>query len=420
MKRSYLGLAAIALLVIGLALPVQAASFKAGDTDLTLGGSARLDVGWRFSDFGDQSKGSAEIDDKDSVFLGNPGNSRVFMKAVNGKLAGYAELGLGTGSDISTRHIYLTYDMGGGNSVLIGRTWTPVAEDSPNQRLFYDDGMQFFGDLYFDRADQIRFEHTQDKLTFKAAIQAPVNNLPVNDVIDTIYTPTEITDTEGNPQTIYVAEDITFNSKYDLEAVLPAINLAMSYDGGNFTITPSLYAQTVKFRALDEEGPFSKDITATSYALAVDAAFKADPLTISCELWWGQNLAVAANLANGIDRDFYNADFGMPGIDYDANGSDINDVNSYGGWIQLAANLKPGTLYCGFGYQNAEVQDEPSDEYEDDVSTWGAFINYEYPIAKGFTVTPELLYVNYGTYPEKGDNDLGDDIFVGLHFQYDF
>ena len=51
MKKYVWGLAAIAIMVIGFAVPSQAASFKVGDTDWTLGGSARLDVGWRIDYF---------------------------------------------------------------------------------------------------------------------------------------------------------------------------------------------------------------------------------------------------------------------------------------------------------------------------------------------------------------------------------
>ena len=78
-------------------------------------------------------------------------------------------------------------------------------------------------------------------------------------------------------------------------------------------------------------------------------------------------------------------------------------------------------MACGFGYQSAEVEYE-GEGYESDVDTWGLFANYTYPITTGFSVTPEILYVNYGDAPEKidGGNDLGTDLFVGVHFQYDF
>jgi hypothetical protein len=86
--------------------------------------------------------------------------------------------------------------------------------------------------------------------------------------------------------------------------------------------------------------------------------------------------------------------------------------------------INTGTFRVGAGYQSSEV--EPSAEgYEDDMSTWAAFINYEYPIYQSFTITPEIMYANYGKNPDKnaygdGKNDLGTDLFVGVHFQYDF
>lgn len=147
------------------------------------------------------------------------------------------------------------------------------------------------------------------------------------------------------------------------------------------------------------------------------SSLKMKEATLSGELWWGQNVAAAFDLASGARND----DFGMPCLDDNLDGQDINDVNSYGGWVQLSASIKPGTVACGFGYQNAEVEYE-GEGFESDVSTWGVFANYTYPITTGFSVTPEILYVNYGDAPVKyeGGNELGNDLFVGVHFQYDF
>jgi hypothetical protein len=303
---------------------------------------------------------------------------------VNGKMNAYAEIGIAT-EGLSTRHIYAAYDLGNGNSVLLGQTWTPVAEDSPAQVLFYDDGMQYFGDLYTGRAPQIRFEHSQDKMTLKIALQEAVTDF----------------DDFG----------------YSTEDILPAVCLSMGYELNNISITPSLYLQTYELKALDDTGIYSSDIDVTTYVLALNAALKLNEATLSGELWWGQNVAAAIDVASGAR----NTDFGMPALDGDANGQDINDVNSYGGWVQLSAPIKPGTVACGFGYQNADVEYE-GEGFESDVSTWGIFANYTYPITKGFTMTPEILYVDYGDAPVKfaDGNDLGTDLFVGVHFQYDF
>jgi len=439
MKKYVWGLAAIAIMVIGFALPSQAASFKVGDTDWTLGGSARLDVGWRSTDLGDyrQELGLGSQDKLKEFFLYVPSNTRIFAKAVNGNMGGYVELGLSPGvpdwgydAVVKVRHAYLNYDMGGGNSLLIGQTWTCVAEDSPNQRLFDDNGLGGVGDLYLGRNPQIRFIHTQDKLTFQVAIEdnkisppsTALENLQQFGVLTT-----------GLATADYLYEDIT-----------PAIALSLTYDGGSFVITPSLYAQQFTLKAdeleLNEDDEFVAledldDIDITAYAVALNGAVKFEGLTLSGEVWWGQNVALFAAVTN-----YGNPVFGWPipslsSYDEDMDFlTEVEDVKSYGGWLQLAAPIKPGTLYVGAGYQTAESGIDVDEVSIDDYTAMGFFINYEYPIAKNFTMTPEIAYYDYGklkgTVPViEGeevvdlvdvDYKLGKDWFFGVHFQYDF
>ena len=434
MKKYVWGLAAIAIMVIGFAVPSQAASFKVGDTDWTLGGSARLDVGWRSSELGDRKElGVGSQDKQKDFFLYVPSNTRLFTKAVNGNMGGYVELGLfpgipdwGYDAVVKVRHAYLNYDMGGGNSLLIGRTWTCVAEDSPNQRLFDDNGLGGLGDLYLGRNPQIRFIHTQNKMTFQVAIED--NKISGPD--------TALLALMGKLPGI-IAEYTAAN--YLIEDLTPALAMSLSYDGGSFVITPSLYAQqfTLKADELDTDTGEAVaglgDIDLTSYALALNGAVKFEGLTLSGEVWWGQNVALFAAVTN-----YGNPIFGWPLPDlssYDediARFTDVKDVKSYGGWLQLAAPIKPGTLYVGAGYQTAESGIDVDEVSIDDYTAMGFFINYEYPIAKNFTMTPEVAYYDYGKLKgnaalegEGGeianwDFKLGKDWFFGVHFQYDF
>lgn len=444
MKKYVWGLAVITIMVIGLALPSQAASFKVGDTDWTLGGSARLDVGWRSTDLGEARKEleiGAEDKQKD-FFLTVPSNTRIFAKAVNGNLTGYTELGLSPGNAdwgieaaVNVRHAYLGYEMGGGNSLLIGQTWTCVAEDSPNQRLFDDNGLMGVGDLYLGRHPQIRFIHTQDKLTFQVAIE----DNKASTAEDVALELDKFTGGQGFSGG-YLSDLLSGVPGYLVEDVTPAIALSLSYDGGSFVITPSLYAQQYKLKVdeLDAETGEAveglDDIDVTSYVLALNGALKFEGLTLSGEAWWGQNVALIAYVMN-----YGNNIFGLPVPDVgllvsDEAGVDIEDVKSYGGWLQLAAPIKPGTLYVGAGYQTAESGIDVDEVSIDDYTAMGFFINYEYPIAKNFTMTPEIAYYDYGklkgTVPViEGeevvdlvdvDYKLGTDWFFGVHFQYDF
>ena len=440
MKKYVWGLAAIAIMVIGFALPSQAASFKVGDTDWTLGGSARLDVGWRSQDLGEARTefGIGAEDKNKDFFLTVPSNTRIFAKAVNGNLTGYTELGLSPGNaawdiaaEVKVRHVYLGYDMGGGNSLLLGQTWTCVAEDSPNQRLFDDNGLMGVGDLYLGRRPQIRFIHTQDKMTFQVAIEDNRATILTDEFIDTLWEFTGENFDVDHP--CYLIEDVT-----------PAIALSLSYDGGSFVITPSLYAQQFTLKAdeleLNEDDEFVAledldDIDITAYAVALNGAVKFEGLTLSGEVWWGQNVALFAAVTN-----YGNPVFGWPipslsSYDEDMDFlTEVEDVKSYGGWLQLAAPIKPGTLYVGAGYQTAESGIDVDEVSIDDYTAMGFFINYEYPIAKNFTMTPEIAYYDYGklkgTVPViEGeevvdlvdvDYKLGKDWFFGVHFQYDF
>jgi hypothetical protein len=431
MKKYVWGLAAIAIMVIGFALPSQAASFKVGDTDWTLGGSARLDVGWRSQDLGEARK-EFEIGAADKLkdfFLTVPSNTRIFAKAVNGNLTGYTELGLSPGNadwgidaEVKVRHVYLGYDMGGGNSLLLGQTWTCVAEDSPNQRLFDDNGLMGVGDLYLGRHPQIRFIHTQDKMTFQVAIE---DNRAI--------TPEEVGQALDDFTGGYLSGLLATEPSYLVEDTTPGIALSLSYDGGSFLITPSLYAQQYKLKA-DELNPDTgeaaegvDDIKVTSYVLALDGALKFEGLTLSGEAWWGQNVALIAYITNGG-----NPVFGLTVPDIESVNFDIKDIKSYGGWLQLAAPLKPGTLYVGAGYQKAESGVDIVEGSIDDYTAMGFFINYEYPIVKNFTMTPEVAYYDYGKLKGSAviegdggtnvdwDLELGKDWFFGVHFQYDF
>lgn len=389
MHTGLVRLAIIAGMVFLFAFSAGAAAFTVGDTDLTLGGTIRLDSGWRYSDFGDAELGSAAIDHQTHFFTEHPTNSRVFVKAVQGKMSSHVEVGIVNNVDVETRHVYAAYDMGGGRSLLFGQTWVPFSEDYPNQRLFYDNDMAAFGDITIFRRPQIRFELVQDKTTFKLAF-------------------------------LESEKGFADGAHYDTQDVLPALVASVAYNKDTWSINPSLYAQQYQLKALSDTGQYSRDATVTTAIFALNASLSVDPITLTAELWIGQNAAVAATPVD-LGR---NASFGMPVFDGGAQGQVLEDVDSYGGWIQISAPIKTGTLYAGVGYQGAEVQPD-ADGYEEGVHTWAVFINYAFPLYRSFTLTPEIFYADYGNNPDQnaygqGRNSLGTDLFIGIHFQYDF
>ena len=168
-------------MIFGLTLSGQAAGFKLGDADFNLGGSLRYDVGYQFNDLGDQPLVDPDAvpgdllygvtypeDSNTDFFCDDPGDSRVNLMAKYGQVMGFVEFGFG--SSVVKRHAYLSYDFGGGNSLLVGHTWSILAMHFPNQPLNNDDCLIGFGNLYSGRNPQVRFTH-QGPISYTLAIE---------------------------------------------------------------------------------------------------------------------------------------------------------------------------------------------------------------------------------------------------------
>ena len=91
----------------------------------------------------------------------------------------------------------------------------------------------------------------------------------------------------------------------------------------------------------------------------------------------------------------------------------------------MTFSLEPALINLGFGTQQADTELRPSAVFEDDVSTWGAFVNVVYNLTDNFWIVPELLYQDYGDDAAKnafgaGRNDLGNDMIIGVLIGADF
>lgn len=394
MVKRFWVLAAAVAMVFCFASSSSAATLKIGDVDFTLGGSIRYDVGYQFSDLGDQPTVLTE-DSKIDFFVDDPGNSRLNLKVDYGKVSGFYEAAIS--SDITTRHAYISYDMGGGNGLLIGRTWSLLALHFNEQRLLNDDALFGAGNLYSGRNPQVRYTCKEsDNITFNVALED--NNAS---------TPQGLTKS-------YVADELT-----------PALLANLVYTLSNtVTLIPSCLVQLYELKGSTYG---AKDIDVLSWALALDGIVKADSLTLDFEAWYGQNVGMFAD-AFDLRPSQKTSTFGAP----TANllDTDIDDVNSFGGWAQLAIPVDQVTIYTGAGYQQAEVEG-PGATYESEISTWGIFVSCKYNLTKQFYIQPEIAYFDWGNDAQKtltgtdvtyapGNNDLGNDLFVGIHFQFDF
>lgn len=403
MKKRLVSYVLAACILSATPVPGQAASLKIGDVEWTLGGSAMLDAGWKRSDMGSVPQGSGQEDTRLDWFTEIPSNCRLNLKVVNDKLTGYAEIGFGS-SGVTTRHIYATYAMDDANTLLIGQTNSLLSEPSPGQKLNNDGKLEGYGNLYAGRKPQLRFTHKlDDMLNFSLAL-------------------------EDNRSA--ASNSVASGSHID-EQVMPALLAAMSYKTGGLSIIPSAYFQRYTLKKNDAIAT-TKDVTLSSWALALNGAYKTGIATVSGEAWYGTNLS-----AIGIDKRPTQPNtttkpstvMGAPVAD--ATGGNIEDVNSMGGWVQVSVPGETATLNIGAGYQRSDVENSPSELYESDVETMGAFASVAFALAKGFTVQPEIAWFDHGNDARKtltasgvnyamGENDLGSDLYLGIHFQYDF
>ncbi len=414
MLKRYSGTIGI-IMALSLAGSAFAADFKVGDVNLKLGGSIRADMGYQFTDKGDVAPGLK--DSKTDFFLEEPGNSRIYVGADYQKVGGYIEIATKNGDGaVNTRHAYMTYSPTDKDSFLIGKTWSLLSEIGPDgQRLKGDGNLGGYGDLTESRNTQIRYTRKfDDKLSMSVAIE------------DNITSTTDVN-----------TEDAPFQIKSTIPTVLVSVTANPT---DKISLTPSFMFQRytldrnaesgVDYAYTDHYGVVhnnlrSKSLNVQSWAAALNASIALDAVTVSAEIWGGENVTDYTE-ADNMDPRGEDTVFGAAFVDQRklANGQfDLNDTPSFGGWLQLSVPVNKMTLLAGAGYQQARPEG-PSATVADEVHTWGAFADLVIPVKGGFYVEPEIAYLDRGQATFRGTNgkfdDLGHDVLVGVHFQYDF
>jgi hypothetical protein len=393
------------LMVLILAASSLAVEFRVGSTDLNIGGSARLDAGWEYNDEGDVAPG--ESGSNTSMFVTIPSDTNINIRAKNGNLLGYAELGLSNPhlnvnnstsvtnlqdkGAVRIRYIYGQYAFNSNSELLIGQTDCMFSQLTPKQYLYDDNGMQGFGVVLSDRYPQIRYTYKQSRITAQIALQQPVTNNP---------------------------EDFKLFYDYEADVILPAIVGSLTYMINNdISIIPNLYFQYYKLKTDEQAAP--DDIDVTTFGLCLNAQAKVNMVNLTGGIWWGVNLGIFRN-----DKRFNlsgtSTIFGAPvGNEYaeSGNSTKIKNNQSYGGWIQAAAPAGPGLLRAGIGGQRAQTG-VTEHGYTENIYTWAMYTNYTYTLIKNFTIAPEIVFMNNGYDVDR--SNLGNTTLVGVHFQYDF
>ena len=374
----------IALLALTLAVLLAAPAMAAGITPY---GSMRLGTYWTNHDFNDYGPAWTADNDDGGLMIDIATISRFGAKGqATDNIYGAVELGLIGGQNeveystdslkVYTRLLYGKWDFGGG-TLTVGQDYTPVTYTSSQQGIgvFDDVNAQSYdlqnafigtGTLWDSRRPQIRLN--LDNGFYVAAIQT---------------------------------EDGAAGLAGDTDVILPKMVTGFNFKSEGLYLGPGVAFNTYNY----DNGVFDDSIT--SWFLFMHGKVDLGAAALKFTGHYGENLG-----DYGISgrNNAYGADASRAVV----TGDDVENAACFGGWLQAAFALDPGTLTLGWGYSSSENEDVGDDAD----ALMGVFVNYKIPITDIFSVTPEFDYWD-GLDDESGNEDP-DHWALGATWQIDF
>lgn len=389
MKKCGICLIALTLAVL-LAVPALAA-----EGSITPYASMRLGTFWSHTEYNDAGPVLGE-DDDDDLNIDLADISRFGAKGQVGDISGRVELGLrhssnaagydtaGAASGIASkahynRHVYTRllygeYKMNGA-TLLVGQNYTPPTFPSAQQGpgIFnLQNGNIGTGCLWDRRWPQIRV--TMDNGLYFVAAEA--------------YAGTSVSGSGAPPLGL---------TGGDYDVMLPKMFVGYDFKGEGLYLGPGFGYQTM---TLNDVSGVEEDVDAWVAFLKGKVNLGAVDLQFSVH--YGANLNDFGILGRGSSVAVLDAD------------GDVEDAESYGGYLQASFKVDPATISLGWGYvhdENDAIGDDADEENN-------FFINCKIPIADTFFIVPELNYWD-GMDDQYGNEDP-DKWNVGVLWQMDF
>jgi len=283
------------------------------------------------------------------------GNARLGINFSDGKMTGKVEYGTG----VNLRLLYGSYKFDFG-SVLIGQDYNKYWVGS-DQVAVDDNGNNGYGALWDTRQAQIRL--TLNNGFYLGAIQ---------------------------PSNTGAAAS---------ENYLPKVNVGYDGKAGNFTYGVGVVGQTYKQTVAAVGAVAALDDTVTSVMGYFHGKLVAGPTALLFNLGVGQNMGDMNFLSTGHSNKYYSGE----------------NTTNIEGMVQGSYTFSPMVkLNAGLGYA---VDDNDKFTNKDDVMA--VFVNAPITLAKNFTVTPEISYLD--TLDQATTNVKGDKLtYVGAKWQMNF
>ena len=391
----------ICLLALTMAVLLAAPAMAAGITPYA---SMRLGTYWVNHDFNDFDPGWTTDDDDSSFMIDIADISRFGAKGQAGDIYGVVELGLigqenaneytwaGVGEnsatlDVYTRLIYGKWDFGAG-TLLVGQDYAPVTYISNQQ-----------GPGIFDDEANTSYDLQNAFIGVGTLWDSRIPQIKVN-LDNGFYCMVAQVDHAANPQGATAGGDV--------DLILPKTVVGFDIKREGLYLGPGLAYNSYNYD--DGVGGFSDDITSWFFFLHGKVDLGATTLKFTGH--YGENVGDWVSCR----KNRYDAT--LDASRAYVNGTDVDNATCYGGWVQAAFALDPGTLSLGWGYSSSQNDTTAVADYDEKDELMGVFVNYKIPITDNFSATPEFDYWD-GMDSANGAKDP-DHWALGVTWQMDF
>ncbi|MBW2023354.1 MAG: porin [Deltaproteobacteria bacterium] len=397
MKKIML-IALAAVLVVAFTAPAMAAT-----KSVTFYGSARY---MTYMTDVDKKASKTGYDDKDLTWSLDDGCTRFGASFKAGKIEGLVEIrprdrqstrtrGMSVGGSMDfIRHWYGAYDFGPAK-LLVGQWWTP--DFSPVSREVMLGGGGFM-DGYGDAGNTARAPGFQIWVPLKS-----IDGMLKIGLLEPYKDPGP-----GDP----AIGPTVFDSKEEMDTTLPKFTLGLSANFGALGIWVGGGYNTVKY--VDSS---DKEESLDSWVAGLNLTYTMGPLYVKAHYDRNKNYSTYGTGGPQVAFGLFPQDFGM---------GSIQDVTGWGfiGVLGFRFN-EMISLEGGWGTREYK-QDYLNDEIElNDVSAYYFMLPIQ--IAKGFTITPEVLITDEGKCKGPGSaptgvtyGDRGSKKYYGAYWQIDF
>lgn len=414
MKKIILAMAAAAVITM-VAAPAMAA------TEWNFGASIRFQTFYTDLDYGkgkgaDLEGGGARVNSDGKLDWSTQGNSRLKFFMRSDKLQGYAELGYNFNSNsVTTRELWGKYNFGQGWAVTIGQ-----AHQLFNIPAFSN---QVWGSDLNMVGTGVSFRPPTPKIIlsyggFAFALSEPHRN-NLDSFTETIVDP--------------VTSNITVNGYgADIDTYVPQAQASYTYAADTWGIKIAGAFQTQRMKNLqsysydDATSTFTygnrKNKTINSWLVDIKGNVDFGPLYVKATASVGQNWANADwntsrgglgnSWANQKSLDNYRFQFG--------NNNKIKNTTSAMGAIILGYRLTEALKFeAGAGYRY-----DDNNNWDSNSDMWNFYLQAAYTVTPGFTITPEIGYIDLGRAYTPRNTDKGAYAgalwYAGAKWQFDF